>query len=57
MITPVMTLGAELHHLSLADKQNARDPMAQALAEKRLPTLGDVKRSLKVCAGPCLEVL
>lgn len=44
-----MSLDAELQNLSLSGAKKMRDPVSEAAAEGRVPTLGEVKRSLKVC--------
>ena len=48
---PVMTLGEEMDKLSLSSSRLARDPVAEATRKGKLPTLGEVKRSLKVCGS------
>ncbi|KZT71267.1 HORMA-domain-containing protein [Daedalea quercina L-15889] len=45
---PVMTLDADLERLSLHGRKKAFDPTADATKQGRVPTLGEVKRSLKV---------
>lgn len=42
-----MSLGDQLSKMTLA-YTGGRDPMAEALKHGKLPTLGEVKRSLKV---------
>lgn len=44
-----MSLGDELMKLSLSGKKKGNDPVADASKQGKLPTLGEVKRSLKVC--------
>ncbi|KAI0032290.1 HORMA domain-containing protein, partial [Vararia minispora EC-137] len=43
---PIMSLGEDLNKLSLNNLE-VTDPVARAISESRLPTLGDVKKSLK----------
>lgn len=45
---PVMSLGDDLMKLSISGKKKANDPVADATKKGKLPTLGEVKRSLKV---------
>ncbi len=45
---PVMTLGEDLMNLSISGCKHA-DPVANATKKGKVPTLGEVKRSLKVC--------
>lgn len=45
-VIPIMTLGEDLMKLSLSGKKS--DPVAEATKDGRIPTLGEVKRSLKV---------
>ncbi|KAF9246385.1 HORMA domain-containing protein [Melanogaster broomeanus] len=44
-VVPIMTLGDQLSKMSLC--RTGADPMADALKRGKLPTLGEVKRSLK----------
>lgn len=44
---PIMSLGDQLSKMTLA-YTGGRDPMAEALKHGKLPTLGEVKRSLKL---------
>ncbi|KAH9843171.1 HORMA-domain-containing protein [Rhodofomes roseus] len=44
---PVMTLDADLERLSLHGKHKTFDPVSDATRQGRVPTLGEVKRSLK----------
>ncbi|TBU35629.1 HORMA-domain-containing protein [Dichomitus squalens] len=44
---PVMTLGEEMNKLSLSAPSRAQDPVAEAMRKGKVPTLGEVKRSLK----------
>ncbi|TFK94784.1 HORMA-domain-containing protein [Polyporus arcularius HHB13444] len=48
-VVPVMTLGDEMSNLSLSGSgsRKAHDPVAEATKRGKVPTLGDVKRSLK----------
>lgn len=41
---PIMTLGDQLSKMSLA----RTDPVSEALKKGQMPTLGEVKRSVKV---------
>lgn len=43
---PVMTLGEDLMKMSLSGKKS--DPVIDATKKGKIPTLGEVKRSLKV---------
>lgn len=47
---PVMTLDADLERLSIHRKK-AFDPVSDASKQGRVPTLGEVKKSLKVRDG------
>ena len=47
---PVMSLGDDLMKLSLAGKRKNADPVSDATKRGHVPTLGEVKRSLKVRA-------
>lgn len=49
VVIPVMSLGDDLMKLSISGKKRANDPVADATRKGKLPTLGEVKRSLKVC--------
>ncbi|KAI0807770.1 HORMA-domain-containing protein [Fomes fomentarius] len=44
---PVMTLGEEMMNLSLSSFPGQQDPVAEATKKGKVPTLGEVKRSLK----------
>ncbi|KIK79348.1 hypothetical protein PAXRUDRAFT_36464 [Paxillus rubicundulus Ve08.2h10] len=46
-VVPIMSLGDQLSKMSLC--RTGGDPMADALKQGKLPTLGEVKRSLKEC--------
>lgn len=46
-VVPIMTLGDQLSKMSLAVSEHG-DPMSDALRRGKIPTLGEVKRSLKV---------
>jgi meiosis-specific protein len=43
-----MSLGEDMKKLSLGDGEGSEDPILLASVEGRLPTLKDVKRSVKV---------
>jgi meiosis-specific protein len=43
-----MSLGEDMKKLSLGDGERSKDPILLASVEGRLPTLKDVKKSLKV---------
>lgn len=43
-----MTLDADLERLSLHGKKKTFDPVSDASKQGRVPTLGEVKKSLKV---------
>lgn len=45
-VVPIMSLGDQLSRMSL--HRTDEDPVVDALKRGKLPTLGDVKRSLKV---------
>ena len=45
---PVMSLGEDMMNLSLAGSKKGCDPVADAMRNGKIPTLGEVKRSLKV---------
>ena len=45
---PVMTLGEDLANMSLSGTGKERDPVSEAVKKGKVPTLGEVKRSLKV---------
>ena len=45
---PIMSLGDDLMKLSISGKKKGADPVADATKRGKLPTLGEVKRSLKV---------
>ena len=47
-VVPVMTLGDEMMNLSLSGSRQVQDPVAEATKKGKVPTLGEVKRSLKV---------
>lgn len=48
-----MTLGDDLENMSLnGGKRTARDPVAEAIKSGKAPTVGDVKKSLRVRASP-----
>jgi hypothetical protein len=45
-----MSLGEDIQRMSLNSEEGSRpDPVAQAAMEGKVPTLGEVKRSVKVC--------
>ena len=44
-----MSLGADLMKLSISAKKETTDPVVAAARQGKVPTLGDVKRSLKAC--------
>nr|QHB50184.1 meiosis-specific protein hop1 [Sparassis latifolia] len=46
-VVPVMSLDADLEKLSLTKTKKVADPVADAMKNGRVPTLGEVKRSLK----------
>ncbi|KAI8989768.1 HORMA-domain-containing protein [Trametes punicea] len=46
-MVPVMSLGADMMNLSLSGSGASYDPVADATRRGRIPTLGEVKRSLK----------
>ncbi|KAI0707776.1 HORMA-domain-containing protein [Earliella scabrosa] len=46
-VVPVMTLGDEMMNLSLSGSRQVQDPVAEATKRGKVPTLGEVKRSLK----------
>ncbi len=48
VIVPIMSLGEDMEKLSLGDGAHSKDPFLLANAQGRLPTLKDVKKSLKV---------
>lgn len=50
---PVMSLGDELTKLSISGKRRERevDPVAEATKNGKVPTLGEVKRSLKASSA------
>lgn len=50
MIIPVMSLGEDLKRMSLQGK----DPIVEAAKRGAVPTLKDVKRSVKVLPTRCL---
>ena len=43
-----MTLGEEMAKVSLSEIRKNYDPVSEATKKGRVPTLGEVKRSLKV---------
>ena len=43
-----MSLGEDLMKLSISGTKKAADPVSDATRKGRIPTLGEVKRSLKV---------
>lgn len=45
---PVMSLGEDMMNLSLSGTNKPSDPVADATRRGKIPTLGEVKRSLKV---------
>lgn len=49
---PVMSLGDDLMNLSISGKKKTSDPVADATRKGKIPTLGEVKRSLKVSNLP-----
>ena len=42
-----MSLGEDIANMKLHDGAAPRDPVVRAIAQSRVPTLADVKRSLK----------
>ncbi|KAI0647405.1 HORMA domain-containing protein [Trametes meyenii] len=44
---PVMSLGEDMMNLSLSGSRPSHDPVADATRKGKIPTLGEVKRSLK----------
>ncbi|KAI0636628.1 HORMA-domain-containing protein [Trametes polyzona] len=44
---PVMSLGEDMMNLSLSGPRKSQDPVADATRRGQIPTLGEVKRSLK----------
>lgn len=49
MIVPVMSLGESLQNMSLDRKNKAQeDPVARAIKNGKVPTLKEVKMSVKV---------
>ncbi|CDO73614.1 hypothetical protein BN946_scf185014.g84 [Trametes cinnabarina] len=44
---PIMSLGEDMMNLSLSGSGGAHDPVAAAARQGKVPTLGEVKRSLK----------
>jgi meiosis-specific protein len=48
---PVMSLGDDLMKLSISGGKRA-DPVSDATKKGKVPTLGEVKRSLKACLFP-----
>ena len=44
-----MTLGEEMASMSLSGERREHDAVAEATKKGKIPTLGEVKRSLKVC--------
>ncbi|OSD08508.1 DNA-binding protein [Trametes coccinea BRFM310] len=44
---PVMSLGEDMMNLSLSGSRRSQDPVADAARRGKVPTLGEVKRSLK----------
>lgn len=51
-VVPIMSLGDQLSRMSL--NLMDEDPVVDALKSGKLPTLGDVKRSLKVYLALCI---
>ena len=48
-MAPVMTLGNDLENMSLnGSSHRPKDPVAEAVHQGRLPTLREVKKSVKV---------
>lgn len=43
-----MSLGEDMMNLSLSGSKQSQDPVADATRRGKIPTLGEVKRSLKV---------
>lgn len=50
-VIPIMSLDADLAKLSLTGAKKAPDPVSDAMKNGRMPTLGEVKRSIKVCTS------
>ncbi|VDB82853.1 unnamed protein product [Peniophora sp. CBMAI 1063] len=46
-VVPIMSLGEDMSKMKLHDGAASRDPVVRAIAQSRVPTLADVKRSLK----------
>ncbi|KAI0934776.1 hypothetical protein AcW1_006192 [Taiwanofungus camphoratus] len=46
-VIPIMSLDADLAKLSLTGAKKAPDPVSDAMKNGRMPTLGEVKRSIK----------
>ncbi|KAI0822740.1 HORMA-domain-containing protein [Trametes gibbosa] len=46
-VVPVMSLGEDMMHLSLSGSNRSHDPVSDATRSGKVPTLGEVKRSLK----------
>ncbi|KZV65910.1 DNA-binding protein [Peniophora sp. CONT] len=46
-VVPIMSLGEDMSKMKLHDGVASRDPVVRAIAQSRVPTLADVKRSLK----------
>lgn len=51
-----MTLGDDLMKMSLSDAQSSKDPVSAATKTGRVPTLGEVKKSLKVSVDSWLFI-
>lgn len=49
-----MSLGDDLMKLSISSKQKKSDPVSDATKKGNVPTLGEVKRSLKVRVCQCI---
>jgi meiosis-specific protein len=48
MVIPIMSLGEDIEKMSLNGDGSHQDPVTQATKEGKTPTLGEVKRSVKV---------
>jgi hypothetical protein len=48
-VVPIMSLGDGLQKMNLKGKNRRGDPVAEAAKKGKVPTLRDVKKSVKVC--------
>ena len=50
---PIMSLGEDLQNMSLDGPRSIKqiDPVEDAIQKGRAPTIGDVKKSLRVCVA------